>query len=212
MPLVWWCQRSGHPDAGRVSGSDCSSGCAKGSPQRGHRHFFYGGNRHVVETLVLRLQRGFPGLVVAGYRSPPFRPLTQEEDAADVRAINETRSDFVWVGLETPKQDKWMAQHGGKIYAVALLGLYAGRLLYWKGVHIAIQAFAKFLTKIPNARFTIAGSGPEEATLKADALAWNIRDSVDFIPCEGISAKTLAKNDPVLRSQGAPSHGGIARF
>lgn len=60
--------------------------------------------------------------------------------------------------------------------------LYAGRLLYWKGVHIAIQAFSELLTKIPNARFTIVGKGPEEARLKAKALAWKIKDSVDFIP------------------------------
>jgi glycosyltransferase involved in cell wall biosynthesis len=59
--------------------------------------------------------------------------------------------------------------------------LYAGRLLYWKGVHIAIQAFAMLLKKIPNARLTIVGSGPEEARLKADALARKIKDSVDFI-------------------------------
>jgi glycosyltransferase involved in cell wall biosynthesis len=59
--------------------------------------------------------------------------------------------------------------------------LYAGRLLYWKGAHIAIQAFASLLKKIPNARFTIVGSGPEEARLKADVQARNITDSVDFI-------------------------------
>ena len=59
--------------------------------------------------------------------------------------------------------------------------LYAGRLLYWKGVHIAIQAFAMLLKKIPNARFTIVGSGPEEARLKAAALARKIKDRVDFI-------------------------------
>jgi glycosyltransferase involved in cell wall biosynthesis len=59
--------------------------------------------------------------------------------------------------------------------------LYAGRLLYWKGVHIAVQAFAKLLTKIPNARFTIVGSGPEEARLKADTVNRKIKDNVDFI-------------------------------
>ena len=59
--------------------------------------------------------------------------------------------------------------------------LYAGRLLYWKGVHIAIRAFAELLSKIPSARFTIVGSGPEEARLKADALARKINKNVDFI-------------------------------
>jgi N-acetylglucosaminyldiphosphoundecaprenol N-acetyl-beta-D-mannosaminyltransferase len=75
--------------------------------------------------LVLRLKQRFPGLVVAGHRSPPFRALSQEEDAADIQAINETRPDFVWVGLGAPKQDKWMAQHVGKIHAAALLGVGA---------------------------------------------------------------------------------------
>ncbi|KJC53643.1 hypothetical protein UP10_41870 [Bradyrhizobium sp. LTSPM299] len=59
--------------------------------------------------------------------------------------------------------------------------LYAGRLLYWKGVHIAIRAFAQLLKKIPTARFTIVGSGPEEGRLKADVSALKIEQSVDFI-------------------------------
>jgi len=125
LNLVWWCKRSGYPGAGRVSGSDLLLAMCERAPKRGHRHFFYGGSPQVVETLVLRLRQRFPGLVIAGYRSPPFHPLTQQEDAADVRAINETRPDFVWVGLGTPKQDKWMAQHVGKIHATALLGVGA---------------------------------------------------------------------------------------
>ena len=125
MPLVWWCRRAGYPDAGRASGSDLLLAMCERAPERGHRHFFYGGSPSVVETLVLRLRQRFPGLVIAGYRSPPFRPLTHEEDTADVQAINETRPDFVWVGLGAPKQDKWMALHVGKIHAAALLGVGA---------------------------------------------------------------------------------------
>ena len=95
------------------------------APQTGHRHYFYGGSPRVVEALVSRLMQRFPGLIVAGYRSPPFRPQTPEEDAADVRAINETRPDYVWVGLGMPKQDKWIVHHVGKIQAAALLGVGA---------------------------------------------------------------------------------------
>jgi glycosyltransferase involved in cell wall biosynthesis len=58
--------------------------------------------------------------------------------------------------------------------------LYVGRLLYWKGVHIAIEAFSKILTSFPDARFTIVGDGPEKARLMADVLAYKIEDSVDF--------------------------------
>jgi N-acetylglucosaminyldiphosphoundecaprenol N-acetyl-beta-D-mannosaminyltransferase len=125
MPLVWWCRGSGYSDASRVCGTDLLIAMCERSSRRGHRHFFYGGSPHVVETLVARLKHRFPGLTIAGYRSPPFRPMTKEEDAADVRAINETRPDFVWVGLGMPKQEKWMVQHVGKIQAAALLGIGA---------------------------------------------------------------------------------------
>jgi len=57
--------------------------------------------------------------------SPPFRPLTEEEDRAIVERINETKPDFVWVGLGAPKQEKWMAVHQGKIDGL-MLGVGAG--------------------------------------------------------------------------------------
>jgi N-acetylglucosaminyldiphosphoundecaprenol N-acetyl-beta-D-mannosaminyltransferase len=125
MPLVWWCRRRGYPDAGRVYGPDLLLAMCERGLQTGHRHYFYGGSPRVVEALVSRLQQRFPGMIVAGYRSPPFRPLTQEEDAADVQAINETNPDYVWVGLGAPKQDKWIVRHVGKIQAAALLGVGA---------------------------------------------------------------------------------------
>jgi N-acetylglucosaminyldiphosphoundecaprenol N-acetyl-beta-D-mannosaminyltransferase len=125
MPLVWWCRQSGFSGAGRVYGPDLLAAMCEIASQRGHRHFFYGGSPRVVENLILRLTQRYPGLVVAGYRSPPFRPLTKEEDAAEIEAINETHPDFVWVGLGMPKQEKWMVQHVGKINASALLGVGA---------------------------------------------------------------------------------------
>jgi glycosyltransferase involved in cell wall biosynthesis len=60
--------------------------------------------------------------------------------------------------------------------------LYAGRLLYWKGIHIAIRAFAEVVKKIPDARFTIVGSGPERSRLEEDAKQHNLLGNVDFIP------------------------------
>jgi N-acetylglucosaminyldiphosphoundecaprenol N-acetyl-beta-D-mannosaminyltransferase len=125
MPLVWWCQRSGYSTAGRVSGTDLLMAMGERAPQTGHRHYFYGGSPKVVEALVSRLKQRFPGLVIAGYHSPPFRSLTPEEDAADIQAINETRPDYVWIGLGMPKQDKWIVQHVGKVDAAALLGVGA---------------------------------------------------------------------------------------
>ena len=62
---------------------------------------------------------------MAGTYSPPFRPLTPEEDARVVGAINAAAPDIVWVGLSTPKQERWMADHVGRIDAPVLIGVGA---------------------------------------------------------------------------------------
>jgi N-acetylglucosaminyldiphosphoundecaprenol N-acetyl-beta-D-mannosaminyltransferase len=125
MPLVWWSRIAGFAQARRVCGSDLlDTVCAYGLP-RSYRHYFYGASPQVVELLAERLSRRHPGLIVAGYRSPPFRPPTADEEAEDIAAINEARPDFVWIGLGMPKQEKWMVEHLGKIDATALIGVGA---------------------------------------------------------------------------------------
>jgi N-acetylglucosaminyldiphosphoundecaprenol N-acetyl-beta-D-mannosaminyltransferase len=125
MPVVWWCRRAGYPDAGRVYGPDLLLAMCKRSLATGYRHFFYGGNPGVAQRLAQRLRDRFPGLPIVGWHSPPFRALTLEEDEMAVRMINRAAPDFVWVGLGTPKQERWMAEHVGKIQATALLGVGA---------------------------------------------------------------------------------------
>ena len=125
MPLVWWSRLAGFPQARRVCGSDLlDEVCAYGVPRK-YSHYFYGASPHVLERLVTRLEQRHPGLIVTGYHSPPFRPLSAAEDAADIAAINEAHPDFVWVGLGMPKQEKWMVEHLGKIDATALIGVGA---------------------------------------------------------------------------------------
>src|SRR6476661_4041816 len=125
MPLVWWSRLAGFPRARRVCGSDLLDEVCAFGVARKFRHYFYGASPKVVEQLIDRLQKRHPGLCVAGYRSPPFRPLTPVEDAADIAAINEAEPDFVWVGLGMPKQEKWMVEHLGKVNATALIGVGA---------------------------------------------------------------------------------------
>ncbi len=100
MPLVWWCQRSGYLNAGRVNGPDLFFAMCERARQNGHRHYFYGSSPRTVEAMVSHLAERFPGMTIAGYRSPPFRPLTPEEDDADIRAINETRRTTSGWGLD----------------------------------------------------------------------------------------------------------------
>jgi N-acetylglucosaminyldiphosphoundecaprenol N-acetyl-beta-D-mannosaminyltransferase len=125
MPLVWWTKALGHADASRVYGPDLLLACCERSVATGYRHFFYGGNDGVADLLARRLSKRFPGLAVAGTYTPPFRALTPEEDADVVRAINESGADIVWVGLSTPKQERWMADHIGRIDAPVMIGVGA---------------------------------------------------------------------------------------
>jgi N-acetylglucosaminyldiphosphoundecaprenol N-acetyl-beta-D-mannosaminyltransferase len=125
MPLVWWSRLAGFSQARRVCGSDLlDAACAHGVP-RGFRHYFYGATPKVAERLIHRLQKRHPGVCVTGYCSPPSRPLTPAQDAAEIAAINAAEPDFVWVGLGMPKQEKWMVEHLGKINATALIGVGA---------------------------------------------------------------------------------------
>ncbi len=67
----------------------------------------------------------FPGVIAAGTYSPPFRVLTQEEDREVVAAIESARADVVWVGLSTPKQERWMREHRDRLNVPVLVGVGA---------------------------------------------------------------------------------------
>jgi len=125
MPLVWLSRLYGHKEVDRVYGPDLMLACCAHSKDRGYRHFFYGGGEGVAERLAFRLRSRFPALQVAGTYTPPFRPLTPEEDSRVVRTINDSGADIVWVGLSTPKQERWMAAHIGRIAASVLIGVGA---------------------------------------------------------------------------------------
>ena len=125
MPLVWLSRLIGFRQVARVYGPDLMlTGCERFA-ERGCRHFFYGGAPGVADKLVVRLKYRFPDLQVAGTDSPPFRPLTPQEDQAVVERINVTRPDIVWVGISTPLQEHWMAEHVGRLSAPVLVGVGA---------------------------------------------------------------------------------------
>jgi N-acetylglucosaminyldiphosphoundecaprenol N-acetyl-beta-D-mannosaminyltransferase len=129
MPLVWISRLFGQRQVDRVYGPDlmlalCERSASPGAPG-GYRHFLYGGGEGVPEMLAERLKGRFPGLQIAGTYSPPFRPLTPQEDEDVVAMINEAKPDVVWVGLSTPKQERWMHAHQGRIEAPVMIGVGA---------------------------------------------------------------------------------------
>lgn len=109
MPTVWVGRARGHGAMGRVYGPDFLVACCQASIEHGLTHFLYGGNEGVAEALRERLQSRLPGLRIVGTYTPPFRPLNADE-AKDLRdRVARLKPDFFWVGLSTPKQERFMA-------------------------------------------------------------------------------------------------------
>ena len=124
-PLSSVGQKRGYKDMARTTGPSLMGEIFEISAKKGHRHYFYGSKDETLKLLQQKLTERYPGIQIAGMYSPPFRPLTEEEDKAVIEWINETEPDFVWVGLGAPKQEKWMAAHQGKIDGL-MLGVGAG--------------------------------------------------------------------------------------
>lgn len=124
-PLSTVGQKRGHKNMERTTGPSLMGEIFEISVKKGYRHYFYGSKEETLELLYQKLTSNYPGIQIAGMYSPPFRPMTEGEDKAIIERINETKPDFVWVGLGAPKQEKWMAAHQGKIDGL-MLGVGAG--------------------------------------------------------------------------------------
>jgi N-acetylglucosaminyldiphosphoundecaprenol N-acetyl-beta-D-mannosaminyltransferase len=125
VPLVWLCHLQGFHHVQRVYGPDLLLATCEQSLKTGWKHYFYGGGPDVAELLARRLTQRFPDLTIVGWDTPPFRPLTLEEDQAAIDKINASGADIIWVGLGAPKQEYWMADHLGKLTAPVMIGIGA---------------------------------------------------------------------------------------
>jgi N-acetylglucosaminyldiphosphoundecaprenol N-acetyl-beta-D-mannosaminyltransferase len=123
MPLVWLGRRHGHAMPRRVYGPELMAiFCALTGPR--YRHYCYGGAPGVADRLAQALQRRY-GVNVVGTYSPPFRPLTEEESTQVDERIQSAAPDVVWVGLSTPKQERWMYEHRPRLSVPLLVGVGA---------------------------------------------------------------------------------------
>ena len=124
-PLSSVGRKRGHEKMARTTGPSLMGEVFQISAEKGYRHYFYGSTEKTLKLLEEKLKENYPGMQIAGMYSPPFRPLTEEEDKKIIEKINETNPDFVWIGLGAPKQEKWMAAHQGQIDGL-MLGVGAG--------------------------------------------------------------------------------------
>ena len=125
MPLVWVGRRRGESLMDRVYGPDLMLAVMERSESAGWRHFFYGGANGAAAALRDRLRGRFPKIDVTGVYEPPFRPLNAEERADLQRQIAVARPDIMWIGLSTPKQEKFMAEYLPQLNTTLMIGVGA---------------------------------------------------------------------------------------
>lgn len=125
MPMVWAGKLARHPEMSRVYGPDLMLEVCAWSEKSGCKHFFYGGAEGVAELLADKLKAKFPKLQVVGTYTPPFRPLNANEEKALAGQIHQARPDILWVGLSTPKQEKFMVEYLPKLEVTLMVGVGA---------------------------------------------------------------------------------------
>lgn len=133
-PVAWMLRRLGFIGQARINGPDLMWRYCEKAAQSGESIYLYGGTPDTLELLQRRLFENFPTLKIVGAYSPPFRPLSEDEDAAVIEKINDSGAGVVWVSLGCPKQEVWMAAHRGRINAVmvgvgAAFDYHAGTIL-----------------------------------------------------------------------------------
>lgn len=125
-PLSIVSRQRGFKEAQRVTGPDFMEQMfIRGNEGNELRHYFYGGSQDTLDTLANVLKEKYPNLQIAGMYSPPFRPLTEQEDQDVIKTINESNADIIWIGLGAPKQERWMYAHKGKLNGL-MFGVGAG--------------------------------------------------------------------------------------
>lgn len=132
MPIVWMQKLQGK-DANRIRANDLMIALCDYAEKNNLKVGFYGGRQEVIDAILERAEKDFPRLEISYAFSPPFRPLTQEEDAEITRKINESGTQILFMGLGCPKQENWMAAHKNRLKAVMLgvgasFDFYAGNI------------------------------------------------------------------------------------
>ncbi len=120
MPLVWMQKLQGAKGAKRVRANDSMIRLCAFAEAKNLTVGFYGGRQTVIDAILERARKDYPNLKIVYAFSPPFRPLTDAEDAEITAEINRAQPDILFMGLGCPKQENWMAAHKNKVSAVML--------------------------------------------------------------------------------------------
>jgi N-acetylglucosaminyldiphosphoundecaprenol N-acetyl-beta-D-mannosaminyltransferase len=115
MPFLKWARMFYYKKSDHYDAPDLLLEVSQKVKEKGYTYFLYGGYPGAIDKIEEFLKKKYEGINIVGKYSPPFRPLTEEEDDAVCKIINEVHPDFLWIGLGSPKQDVWIREHLNKI-------------------------------------------------------------------------------------------------
>lgn len=125
MPTVWMGHHQGHAQMERIAGPDLMLEVLSREEFRGRSHFFFGGKEGIAAELRDTLMLRYPELQVAGIYTPPFGPLSAEQQEEFCAMIAQAKPDIVWVGISTPRQEQFMAQYLPLLETTLMFGVGA---------------------------------------------------------------------------------------
>ncbi|NDW04375.1 WecB/TagA/CpsF family glycosyltransferase [Jiella pacifica] len=122
---VWLSRLQGRALPARVPGGDLMGALLRRADEEGYRSYFYGDTDETLDALCRRVEAEFSGAAVAGRYAPPFRSLSEAEEAEHVAAINASGADILWVGLGCPKQERFIARNKHRLTVPVAIGVGA---------------------------------------------------------------------------------------
>lgn len=114
--------------ANRTPGVDIMEAFFEVADKKGYSSFFYGDKADTLAAMEKKIKKRYPGHRIAGAYSPPFRPLSVEEDEQVIEMINNAKPDILWVALGMPKQDRWIFEHKDRLKVPVAAGVGAAFL------------------------------------------------------------------------------------
>jgi N-acetylglucosaminyldiphosphoundecaprenol N-acetyl-beta-D-mannosaminyltransferase len=112
VPLLWVARAFGKPLRGRVNGTELMVRLCEEAAIYGKSVYFFGGRPGAGEITAERMERRYPGLIVAGIDCPEYgfdRDAELDKEASD--RINAASPDIVFVALGAPKAEYWIQDH-----------------------------------------------------------------------------------------------------
>jgi N-acetylglucosaminyldiphosphoundecaprenol N-acetyl-beta-D-mannosaminyltransferase len=119
-PVAWCLRLLGYSSAQCVSGPRTMPLLLKAAEENGISVGFYGGRPRTLELMTAVLARMYPKLEISYCYSPPFRQLEHAEQLEQLQRISDSGTHLLFVGLGSPKQERWMHAFSPSLDCVCL--------------------------------------------------------------------------------------------